>query len=315
MIRALRLAASAFVFAAVLAVAASGALLQPRLTFDAPVEGLAIEHGSLWVSIAGDDLILRLDVRTGRRLAQIPVHQANRRALGGGTLVAGRGKIWIAAPVRVTGDPTVGDAWGWIGRLDPHTLRLDLIQTHSPDRPVYVAVGSGAVWVSGFRALRRVDPASDRVTGTVRFDRYVGAVAATGGRVWVAGSNTGFLKEIDARTLQVKASVTVGRSAAGSSLAVVGRRIWAATDRGLVAVDSVSARIVARIRLPRASAVAFDGSRLWVLARGAVYTIRGRIVSRRLRLASPVYGLLVAGAGGAWLSDEATNSLRRISFP
>ena len=85
------------------------------MTFASPVTGLAIEGGSLWVSIASDDIMLRLDARTGRRLARIDLPRADLRALGGGTLAAGRGKIWIAAPVHVEGDPSVGDASGWIG--------------------------------------------------------------------------------------------------------------------------------------------------------------------------------------------------------
>src|SRR2546423_8975285 len=103
----------------------SAASQQHDLTFASPVSGLAIDHGSLWASIAGDDVILRLDARTGRRLARIDVHRADLRALGGGSLTAARGKIWIAAPVHVVGDPTVGDASGWIGRLDPRSSRLE----------------------------------------------------------------------------------------------------------------------------------------------------------------------------------------------
>jgi hypothetical protein len=301
--------------AAVVVVAAASAApqRQPGLTFDAPVEGLALAHGSLWVSVASDDLVLRLDARTGRRLARILVHRANPRALSGGNLAAGWGKIWIAAPVRVKNDPAVGDASGWIGRLDPRTRELDLVQVHGSDRPTYVAVGSSGVWVSGFHALWRVDPASGRITAKTRFDRYVGAVAVTRHAVWVAGSNTGFVKEIDPRTLHVRAMVSVGPSRAGSSLAVVGNRVWAATDRGLVGIDASSARIVARVHLPQAGAVAFDGSRLWALAPGGVYAVQGHTATRWLPLSSPVYGLLVAGPAGVWFTDEATNSLRRVA--
>src|SRR3989440_12190610 len=94
--------------------AASAAPQQPSMTFASPVTGLALEHGSLWVSIAGDDVVLRLDARTGRRLARIDVHRADLRALGGGTLAAGRGKIWVAAPAHAEADPTPGDTAAWI---------------------------------------------------------------------------------------------------------------------------------------------------------------------------------------------------------
>src|SRR5437870_12672488 len=115
-------------------VVAAAAPKQPLLTFASPVTGLALERGSLWVSIAGDDVVLRLDARSGRRLARIDLPRADARALGGGTLAATPTKIWIAAPVHVEGDPSVGDANGWIGRIDPRTLRLKLVQVYG-DRP------------------------------------------------------------------------------------------------------------------------------------------------------------------------------------
>ncbi len=136
--------------AASAALAPAAAPKQPAMTFASPVTGLAIERGSLWVSIAGENLVLRLDARTGRRRASIEVHRADARAFGGGSLAAAEDKIWIAAPVHVVGDPTVGDASGWIGRIDRRTLRLKLVQVHG-DRPAQVAVGRTGVWVSGGR--------------------------------------------------------------------------------------------------------------------------------------------------------------------
>jgi hypothetical protein len=310
-VRSFRFVVLAGAVAATVAAAAWGAPSRFRFTFDAPVSGLAVDRGSLWVSIAGDDLVLRLDLRTGRRLARIVLPRADRRAFGGGTLAAGLGRIWIAAPVRVTGDPSVGNASGWIGRLDPRSLRLRLVQVHG-DRPAYVGSGGAGVWTSGGHTVRRVDAVTGKVTGRVHFGRYVGAVAVTRRAVWVAGSNTGELKKIGPRTLKVLTSVRVGRCAAGSSLAVVGGRAWAATDRGLVAIGAASGRVVARVALPYTGAIAYDGSRLWALARGGVYSISGGVVTKRLSLSSQVYGLLVAGGGQAWFTDEATNSLRRI---
>src|SRR5213080_5035721 len=137
--RLIRLAVLAVLAAAsVTFAAASATSKQPRMAFDSPVTGLALDRGSLWVSIAGNDVVLRLDARTGRQLARIDLPRADRRAFGGGTLAAAPDKIWIAAPVHVESDPSVGDASGWIGRIDPSTLHLALVQVHG-DRPEQVA--------------------------------------------------------------------------------------------------------------------------------------------------------------------------------
>jgi hypothetical protein len=310
-VRPLRVMTLILVVAASGASGASAASRQHDLTFDSPVSGLAIEHGSLWASIAGDDVILRLDARTGRRLARIDVHRADLRALGGGSLAAAAGKIWIAAPVHVVGDPSVGDASGWIGRLDPRSSRLELVQVHG-DRPEYVAVGSSGVWISGLRTLRHVDPATGKVTASARFKHFLGVVAVTPKSVWVAWANMGRLLQVDPRTLKLRASIVVGRSAGGSSLAVAGNRVWAATDRGLVGVDAGSAKIVSRVPVAGATRVAFDGSRLWALADGGVYSIRGPRATKRLSLPPETFGLLVADRSAVWMTDEAANSLRRV---
>jgi sugar lactone lactonase YvrE len=307
-----RLISFAGVIAVSATVAASAAPKQPVLTFSSPVTGLAIKNGSLWVSIAGDDVVLRLEARTGRRLARIDVHRVDLRALGGGTLAADRDKIWIAAPVHVEGDPSVGDASGWIGRIDPRTLKLKLVQVHG-DRPAQVAVGPAGVWITGVRTLLKVDPATGRVTRSLGFKKFLGAVAVTRTAVWVTWGNTGRVMQVDPRRLTVRASIAVGYSSAGSSLAVGQGLVWAATDRGLVAIDSTSAKVTSRISLPGASQVAFDGSRLWALASGGVYSIRGKTVTRRLALPAQVFGLLAAVGGDVWLTDDSDNSLRRIS--
>ncbi len=284
----------------------------PTLRFTSPPAGLAVERGVLWVSLAADGVLLRLDARTGRRLTRIDVHRANPRALGGGTLAAGKNKVWIAAPVHVDDDPLIGNASGWIGRIDVRHFGLRITQVHG-DPPSQVAVGPAGVWVSGGRTLRHVDATTGRVVATVRLTGYLGAVAVGANAVWVDEPNAGRLIEIDPSTRKVRGSVTIGRSTAGSSLTVAGGFVRAATDRGLVSIDQRSRTVAARLRLAGASAVAFDGSQLWVVARDGLYLIRGQKATKRLAL-SPGSGDLIAIAdGGVWLSEGSSNSLRRVA--
>src|SRR2546423_6331228 len=76
-VRSFRLIVLAGAVAATVAAAAWGGPSRVRFTFDAPGSGFAVDRGSLWVSIAGDDLVLRLDLRTGRRLARIVLPRAD----------------------------------------------------------------------------------------------------------------------------------------------------------------------------------------------------------------------------------------------
>lgn len=279
------------------------------LRFASPPSGLALQGGSLWVSLAADGILLQLDARTGRRLRTIETQKADRRALGGGTLATGVGVIWVAAPVHVDDDPAVGNASGWIGRLDPRLATLRVTQVHG-DPPAQVAVGAGSVWVAGGRTLRRVDPRSGRVTASVRIGRYVGDVAASARSVWVDLPNAGTILRLDARTRRVVGSAAVGRSTSGTSLAL-GRLLWAATDAGVVAVDPATDRVVRRVALPHATAVAADGDRVWALTPRGLYRIAAD--GRATRASAGAAGLLAARAGTVWLSDSASNTLRRAS--
>jgi hypothetical protein len=296
--------------AAVLASAASGAS-PPVLRFTAPPSGLAIQGTSLWVSLAADGILLRLDARTGRRLSRIDVHRANVRALGGGTLAVGARYLWVAAPVHVDDDPTIGDASGWIGRLDARA-RLRIAQVHG-DPPAHVAVGAAGVWVSGGRTLRRVDAGTGRVAARIRVRPFLGAVAVGRGVVWANAPNAGTLLRIDPRARKVVGVTRIGRSSAGSSLALGRGLVWAATDTGVVAVDVATGTIAIRVALPRASAVAVEGSRVWALASDGLYSIQGRTATKRLGLGPNTAGLLAAGRGAVWVSDGASNTLRRFA--
>ena len=299
------------VAAAVLGTAVGTAVASaPTIRFKSPPSGLA-GGGSLWVSLAGDGLLLRLDPRTGRLLKRIDVHRADPRALGGGPLATGGKRLWIAAPIHVDDDPVVGNASGWIGRVNVRQGTLRITQVHG-DPPAQIAVGPAGVWLTGGRTLRHVDTRTGAVVRTRRLPAFLGAVAVGAHAVWVDEPNTGRLVEIDPRTRGVRGSVTIGRATGRGSLAVAGSVVWAATDQGLVSVDQESRQVVARLRVPRATALAFDGSRLWVVGRDGVYSIRGHTITKRVALARGEGELIAVAGGNVWLSGGATNSLRRI---
>ncbi len=298
------------VAAAVASIVATAAASAPTVRFKSPPAGLA-GGASLWVSLAGDGALLRLDSRTGRVLARIDVHRADPRALGGGPLAAGGKLVWVAAPVHVDDDPVVGNASGWIGRVDVRRAKLRITQVHG-DPPSQVGAGGAGVWVTGGHTVRQVDARTGKVVGTLRLPAYLGAVAVGTNAVWVDEPNTGRLVEIDPRTRKVRGSVAIGHSTGRGALAVVGSVVWAVTNDGVVGVEQRSRRVTARLPVPGASAVAFGRSRLWVVGRDGVYSIRAGKVTKELTLARGE-GELIAVAGGAvWLSAGASNSLRRI---
>ena len=299
---------AAVVLAAVVGTAAASG---PTVRFKSSPSGLA-GGDTLWVSIAGDGVLLRLDSRTGRMLARIDVHRADPRALGGGPLAAGGKQLWIAAPVHVDDDPVIGNASGWIGRVGIRGDKLRITQVHG-DPPFQIGVGPAGVWVTGGRTVRQVDARTGAVVRVLRLPAYLGAVAVGTNAIWVDEPNTGRLVELDPRTRKVRGSVAIGRSSGRGALAVVGGVVWAATNDGLVSVDQRSRRVTARLSVPGASALAFGRSRVWVVGRDGVYSIRGGKVTKQLSLARGEGELIAVAGGGVWLSAGSSNSLRRIA--
>ena len=87
-----------------------------------------------------------------------------------------------------------------IGVIDPHGDRITA-QLPLGARPVGIAVGSGALWVSASNGtLTRVEP--DRLAGftTIPLGGNPGAVTVGGGAVWVADQDTGMVSRIDLHT-------------------------------------------------------------------------------------------------------------------
>ena len=299
------------VAAALTAVVGTAAAAAPTVRFKSPPTGLA-GGGTLWVSLAGDGALVRLEPRTGRVIARIDVHRADPRALGGGALAAGGKQLWIAAPVHVDDDPVVGNASGWIGRVGIRGGKLRIAQVHG-DPPFQIGAGPAGVWVTGGRTVRQVDARTGTVVRVLRLPAYLGAVAVGTNAVWVDEPNTGRLVEIDPRTRKVRGSVAIGRSTGRGALAVVGSVVWAATNDGVVSVDQRSRRVTARLSVPGASAVAFGLSRLWVVCRDGAYSIRAGKVTKELPVARGQAELIAVAGGAVWLSVGSSNSLRRIA--
>src|SRR5919198_2660801 len=79
---------------------ASAELLRTLVTVPLPGEptNLALADGSLWMSVPAQAILLRIDARSGRRLARIRVTDQDWRAFGGGAVAALGGHILGGGP-------------------------------------------------------------------------------------------------------------------------------------------------------------------------------------------------------------------------
>jgi branched-chain amino acid transport system substrate-binding protein len=129
-------------------------------------DSLAFGGGELWVDQAGTQL-LRVDPRTDRVDFTYPLS-------AGPALTDGFGSVWVTDPVQ-----------GLLWRLTPGPP-LQIRSIPVTDGATAVAASAGAVWVASVfsNQVERIDPATNRVTATIRLPAPQDLAPASRG-VWV----------------------------------------------------------------------------------------------------------------------------------
>jgi YVTN family beta-propeller protein len=131
---------------------------------------LAFGDGALWGIDPVEQVVMRIDPATGRRVMTI------RAGSDPVAIATGAGAVWVAN----AGDNSVS-------RIDPDTNVVKQAIGVGPS-PASIATGAGAVWVAlgDAGAVARIDPRTDRVTATIRVGHRPQGVVVAGGLVWVA---------------------------------------------------------------------------------------------------------------------------------
>jgi DNA-binding beta-propeller fold protein YncE len=148
--------------------------------------------------------------------------------------------------------------------------------------PLRIAAGSEKIWVLSEpeATLTRIDAETDTILGApLEMPPGVAAVAVGGGSVWVTDSKTGQLLRIDDETGGVTQRIRIGGDP--GPLVYGGGRIWIADAKGagITAVNAKGGRVVRRDLPPHIAP---------------------------LRLAT--------GAGGLWVSNATSSTVRRIDL-
>ena len=164
---------------------------RPVSTGDSP-QSLAVGGGSLWVANHDAATVTRIELASGKVVADIPVPSEPHR------VAYGVGAVWVG---------------NWhdnsVSRIDPHTNRVVgspiPVGSHHAGN---LAVGAGGVWVtSDYRpeaaaedvVVIRIDPQTNRAVETIAVGGHPIDVAATAGAVWVSVANPGRLLRIAGR--------------------------------------------------------------------------------------------------------------------
>jgi hypothetical protein len=226
-----------------------------RIRLDRPVGYFAIGFGAIWAS--GQDALVRIDLRTNRVVATIPMRLAGPDE-GGGSIAFGEGAVWV-----VSSSETAGVVY----RVDPAANR---ITATIPVRAgaVEVVVAAGRVWVSGGgdpgeRFVSRIDARTNKLLSPVQVPTNPGPIRSGLDAVWVVDCCT--FGRIDPR----RGTVTQPEQHVGDIWEVGGGALWGtyagdASGSGVQRVDPDTGRVVARIPIPHDLSMAFGLGTLWV---------------------------------------------------
>jgi len=238
-------------------------------------------------------------------------------------MAVGLGGVWVAGQERLVRFDTEG--------RPVRTFELGYIDGALIGGGSDVAIGEGHVWVtcscgsepdlrygSTSGGLVRIDPETDRVTGTRIFtDRTPGPVLATEGAVWLGTGDS--VTRIDAKDLRVDESIPLG----GHVLDVVeGRkRLWVPVREGdtnyIVRISTATNRITARWRLPGEPSALVEHGALWVAipASGVLLRMDVRTGEAETFEGFPSVRAIAASGGSFWVYDTESGAVRRFVDP
>jgi YVTN family beta-propeller protein len=151
--------------------------------------GIAYEAGAVWLLSVQPSSLIELDPATGAvraRVAVTPRTAAKHGLIDTWWVAAGDGALWLA-----------NSNYDTVTRVDAVGAKVAAVVPVPVDTPFGVTVWGGAVWVAGAGKVARVDPATNRVTGTltlsVRSAPIFTQVVGGDSGLWATDYDTGFL--------------------------------------------------------------------------------------------------------------------------
>jgi len=229
--------------------------LKPEAVYEVPgsPDWQAVGEGAVYVSTKPKNSVSKLDPKTNKVLAVIPV--GSKPCSG---LAVGFGSLWVPN----CGDQTVsrvdlktdkvtatfainigdtegglatgaGSVWmltdkkGTLARIDPADNKT-VAEIVVPTGSYCAAFGEGAVWITSTEgnSVTRVDPNANLVVETIPVGKGPRFLTVGEGSVWTLNQTEGNVSRIDPKTNKVVATIEVGVPGGGGDIAAGEGSIW-----------------------------------------------------------------------------------------
>ncbi len=280
---------------------------QARVHLGANADWVALTTAGVWAASARPDMVQRIDPRTNRVDARVPLPGT---ACAG--LATGFGSLWV---------PVCG--------LRPAIVRIDLararIQAVLPLEAVVaesgIAIGGDSLWapLDGTGRLARLDPETGRVRAMVAVARGTFNPLYADGMIWATSGARRSIAMIDPAVGRTMGAMHVGPQP--RFLASGFGALWA-LNQGDGTVDRIDLRTRRRIAtIParsrgRGGDIAAGEGYVWTTVAGTPLTAIDPATNTVVRQwTGPGGDSLRVGFGSVWLTDLKRGDLVRLSVP
>ncbi len=260
-----------------------------RLGLGVTPSGLAVDHGSVWVTGRTSPTVFRIDPSVNEVADRFPLPTEGVVTDQVGEVAAGAGSVWVGHGAFNPG--------AWIERLDPKTGHVQKRFSILAGDVDHVAFAEGALWVASTPSgeLRKIDPRTNEVVFTRELRSDLCCVAAGGGYVWAASNPEGIVWKL---TTGGRVLPTIALHGSVESLSYADGALWAALgDKGkAIRVDPTTDEIREYELGHSVTSVSADNGLIAAGVRQSVADVTGDVSGRVARVGRKGSKLFDSGA-------------------
>jgi virginiamycin B lyase len=272
-----------------------------KIPIGGDADWLGIGFGSVWVTVAKNNEVVRVDPLRNVVQARIAVDKEPCYGIG-----IGVDRVWVLncqgktltrinpktnavdmrVPVQIDdsgeGSIAVDERYVWYAsNEDGHASTLSQVEVKTGRKLKGIAVGKdtgvvklafGAVWAvsSGEGNVYRVDPATKKVTAMITVAEGPRFTTEGAGALWVLSQSDGSVSRIDPATNKVVAVIPVHVPGKGGEICYGGGFIWVTMDGNPVTrIDPATNKVIDQYgNYPKADGIRYGFGSVWVSDHG-----------------------------------------------
>lgn len=216
-----------------------------------PCAGIAIAFKSLWIPNCGDRTVARLDPKTGKIDARLPIGAAKARA----GVAATSDSVWVLTDEKTT-----------LSRIDPDRNQV-VAELRLPAGCSSLVFGEGALWVAcpTDNKVLRIDPRTNLVDQRIEVSTQPQSLAIGEGSVWVLCRKDGKVDRIDPKTNKVVRTIDLDVPEADGGIAAGSGSIWVTlTGFPITRIDPATEKVVQQFAGEGGGAVQAGMGSIWL---------------------------------------------------